>query len=112
VPAAHGSFRSSLFLFPFDTTHGALAVWVRGSDHSGRPIERRIALLTLYDGPAMPSAVAIVLSRKLLAAVPPRTGAFPCIGILNLAEILAHLEPVGVWCARRRVSLDTATLGP
>jgi hypothetical protein len=90
----------SLMLFPFGTTHGSLAIWLRGLDHAGRPIERRIALVTDYDGPATPSSAAIVLARKILDGGPPRTGAFPCMGMLSLEELLGHLSPLGIWCAR------------
>jgi len=90
----------SLMLFPFGTTNGALAIWVRGKDHSGRRIERRIALVTDYDGPATPTSAAVILTRKILHSGPPRTGALPCVGLLTLEEILAHLHPLGIWCAR------------
>ncbi|MFI5457211.1 MAG: saccharopine dehydrogenase NADP-binding domain-containing protein [Isosphaerales bacterium] len=90
----------SMMLFPFGTTNGALAIWLRGKDHAGRQIERRIALVTDYDGPATPSSAAIVLARKVLDSGPPRTGAFPCVGLLTLDEILVHLHPLGIWCAR------------
>ena len=90
----------SLMLFPFGTTHGALAIWLRGRDPADRPIERRIAIVTDYDGPATPSAAAVVLARKVLDSGPPRAGALPCIGLLTLQEILADLRPLGIWCAR------------
>ena len=90
----------SLMLFPFGSTNGSLAIWVRGLDHGGRPVERRIALVTDYDGPATPSSAAVVLARKILNLGPPRIGAFPCVGLLTLDELLAHLHPLGVWCAR------------
>src|SRR4029077_14916557 len=85
---------------PFGTTNGALAIWLRGGDHAGRRIERRIALVTDYDGPATPSSAAVILARKILHSGPPRTGAFPCVGLLTLEEILAHLHPLGIWCVR------------
>ena len=90
----------SLMLYPFGSTNGALAVWMRGSDHGGRPLERRIALVTDYDGPATPSSAAVVLTRKILSLGPPRIGAFPCVGLLSLSDLLAHLHPLGIWCAR------------
>ena len=91
--------KASLMLFPFGTTNGALAIWVRGRDHGGRAVERRIALVTDHDGPATPSSAAVVLARKTLTVGPPRIGAFPCIGLLSLDELLAHLHPLGIWCA-------------
>jgi hypothetical protein len=90
----------SLMLFPLGTTNGSLAIWVRGKNRSGLPIERRIALVTDYDGPATPSSPAIVLARKILDLGPPRVGAFPCVGLLHLDELLAFLAPLGIWCAR------------
>jgi hypothetical protein len=90
----------SLMLFPFGTTNGALAIWVRGRNHAGRLVERRIALVTDYDGLATPSSAAVVLARKTLHVGPPRIGAFPCIGLLSLDELMAHLHPLGIWCAR------------
>jgi hypothetical protein len=99
----------SLMLFPFGTTHGALAICVRGQDPNGQPIERRIALVTAYDGPATPSSAAIVLARKILAGGPPRVGAFPCIELSTLDELLRHLGPLGIWCARGN---DSGWLSP
>jgi hypothetical protein len=98
----HAKFflKLSLMLFPFGTTHGALAIWLRGRDRDDRPISRQIALVTDYDGPATPSSAAIILAKKLLESGPPRTGAVPCVGFLTLAELLAHLQPLGIWCAR------------
>jgi short subunit dehydrogenase-like uncharacterized protein len=101
----------SLMLFPFGTTNGALAIWVRGRDHAGRPTERRIALVTDYDGPATPSSAAIVLARKTLSLGPPRIGAFPCVGLLSLRELLDHLHPLGIWCARGDEKGWSAPLG-
>jgi NAD(P)-dependent dehydrogenase (short-subunit alcohol dehydrogenase family) len=98
----HAAFfmKASLMLFPFGTTHGALAIWLRGKDHAGKTIERRIALVTDYDGPATPSSAAVVLARKLLDSGPSRIGAFACIGCVTLDELMHHLRPLGIWCAR------------
>ena len=104
---------ASLLLFPLGTTNGALAIWVKGRDRSGGSIERTIALVTDFDGPATPSAAAIILARKVLRDGPPRVGAFPCVGLLTLEELLEHLRPLGIWCARGdengwRVGSETA----
>lgn len=92
--------KASLMLIPFGTTNGALAVWVRGQGHEGRPIERRLAIVTTFDGPATPSSAAILLARKLLRQGPDRTGAFPAIGLLDFEEIMAHLRPLGIVSVR------------
>jgi hypothetical protein len=91
---------ASMLLSPFGTTSAALAIWLKGKDHAGIAIERRIALVTDYDGPATPSSAAIVLAKKILHSGPPRTGAMPCVGLLSLDEILDHLNPLGIRCVR------------
>jgi hypothetical protein len=75
-------------------------VWVRGKNSGGAPIERRIAIVTAYDGPATPSSAAIVLTSRILDGGPPRIGAFPCLGFFKLEELLSHLAPLGVWCVK------------
>jgi Saccharopine dehydrogenase NADP binding domain len=101
----------SLMLVPWGTTNGALAIWMRGLDHGGGPIERRIALVTDYDGPATPSSAAVVLARKILINGPPRTGAFPGVGLVSLDELLSYLHPLGIWCARGEESGWSTRLG-
>jgi short subunit dehydrogenase-like uncharacterized protein len=90
---------ASLMLFPLGTTNGALSIWLKGRDHEGRAIERKIALVTDFDGPATPSSAAIILTRKLLRDGPPKLGAFPCVGLIVLEELIDHLRPLGIWCA-------------
>jgi hypothetical protein len=94
------ALRVSLWFFGSGSKNGALAVWARGRDRSGHAIERKVALVTADDGPATPSAPAILLARKLLLGpgIPP--GARPCAGLLTLAELREHLAPLGIWCAR------------
>ena len=58
-------------LFTYQFLHGGLlhilfnmlAVWMFGKSLSGASIERRIAIVTDYDGPATPSSAAIRASR-------------------------------------------------
>jgi saccharopine dehydrogenase-like NADP-dependent oxidoreductase len=90
----------SLWFFSRGSKNGALAVWVRGRRRNGEPLERKVALVTADDGPATPSAPAILLARKILLGAGLPAGARPCAGLLTLGELLAHLEPFGIWCAR------------
>jgi hypothetical protein len=95
------ALRLSLLLYPFGSKNGALAAWVRGTDAAtGKQLQRKVALVTDDDGPATPSAPAILLGRKLLVGTGLPAGAYPCMGHLNLSELLEHLEPKGIWCAR------------
>ena len=94
------ALKVSLRLYERGSKHGALSVWARGRDRSGGELERGIALVTSDDGPATPCAPAILLAKKLLLGPGLEPGARPCMGMLNLEELLAHLEPLGIWCAR------------
>jgi hypothetical protein len=100
APLAPLALRLSLALYSRGSKNGCLAVWARGPAAGGRPLERAIALVTGDDGPATPSAPAILLARKLLLGPGLPSGARPCMGLLGLGELLAHLEPLGIWCAR------------
>ena len=92
--------RISLLLYPFGSKNGSLAMWVSGRDASGKSITRSIAIVTDNDGPATPTAVAIVLARQLLTAAPVSIGAMPCFGLVNFRDIMAQLEPLGIWSTR------------
>jgi hypothetical protein len=90
----------SMWFFGRGSKNGALAAWVRGVDREGARIERKVALVTAEDGPATPSAPAILLAKKLVLRGELAPGARPCNGLLTLDELRAHLEPLGIWCAR------------
>jgi len=94
------ALRISLWFYPRGSKNGAIAVWARGRDRRGGAIARKIALVTDDDGPATPSAASILIARKLLLGSGIEPGARSCEGLLDLSELLAHLEPLGIWCAR------------
>lgn len=79
------------------TSNGCLAVWIRGTDPAGRPLQRRLALVTDRDGPATPCAPAVLLAERILTQGPPRIGAFPCVSLLTFEELVDWLRPHGVW---------------
>ncbi|MCH8164271.1 MAG: saccharopine dehydrogenase NADP-binding domain-containing protein [Planctomycetes bacterium] len=90
----------SLLLSRFGSKNGSLAVWLRGAGLDGMPLERKIAIVTDNDGPAIPSSAAIVLAKKILDVGPPRAGAVPCMGFVTLDELAAYLRQFGVWIVR------------
>lgn len=94
------ALRVSLRFFERGSKNGSLAVWMAGRGSDGAELARSIALVTADDGPATPSAPAILLARKLLLGAGLAPGARPCAGTLALDEIRAHLAPLGIWCAR------------
>ena len=77
---------------PFGTLHGGCAVWV--TDTSGH--ERSIALVAHENGPRIPPSPAILLARKLLSGAIDKVGAFPCMGLLNLADFAEFLAPYNI----------------
>jgi hypothetical protein len=89
--------RLSRLLLPFGSRNGALAVWARGADHSGRLLERSVALVTDWDGPAIPAAPAILLAGQWLDSGAQEGGAFPCVGFVTLPELLSGLGPAHFW---------------
>jgi NAD(P)-dependent dehydrogenase (short-subunit alcohol dehydrogenase family) len=90
----------SLMLNSCGSKNGSLGIWLSGKNHKNRRIKRMIAIVTNDDGPATPSSPAIVLTKKILDQGPPTLGAFPCVGFLTLDELMAHLSPLGIWCAK------------
>lgn len=96
--SANTFLRLSLLLFSLGTKNGALAIWLKGTAPNGSRLQRKIAIVTDDDGPATPSSAAIVLAKKILDQGAPAIGAFPCMGFLTLDELMAHLEPLGIWC--------------
>lgn len=94
------ALRVSLLFYGRGSKRGSLCAWARGRDRSGRTVERAVALVTDDDGPATPSAPGILLAQKHLLGPGLEPGARPCMGLLGLDELLEHLEPLGIWCAR------------
>ncbi len=77
----------------FGTYRGSVGVWMQGVNGD----ERALAIMAPENGPRVPSSPAILLARKLLQNGPPNTGAYPCVGFLNLSEITNYLEPFGIF---------------
>lgn len=82
---------SKLFKY-FGTLHGGCAVWVTDDDG----FERSVAFAAPKNGPRIPTAPAVILSRKILQDGPPELGAFPCIGFIHLNEYKSYLAPFDI----------------
>jgi hypothetical protein len=90
----------SKLLLPFGSKSGALGVWLRGTGQSGQPLDLQLALVTDFDGPAIPTAPAVLLARKLVERGPPAIGAFPCLNLVTLNEVAEYLSPHRAWLVR------------
>jgi saccharopine dehydrogenase-like NADP-dependent oxidoreductase len=102
VVAASKLFKS------FGTLHGACAVWV--TDRAGQ--QRSLALVAHENGPRIPGSPAILVARKLLSGELSRSGAFPCVGFLNLAECAAFLAPYNIFVVHGENGRWQADSGP
>jgi hypothetical protein len=92
--------RLSRLVYRWGSKNGGLAVWITGANSTGVSIERRIAIVTDDDGPAAPSSPGILLGRKILLEDSLPRGAYPCVGLLTIGEVMRHLEQYGIWYVR------------
>lgn len=94
--AAHLDAFSSRFLDRFGSQTGAMQVNVQGLRSDGQP-----GSLTWHltapggDGPEIPCMAALLLALKLAQNQLPQTGAFACLGFLQLDEFTAEFERWG-----------------
>ena len=97
LPALAGPLVGLSRLFKsLGTFHGSFAVWVTGN--TGQ--EKSLAFVAPRNGPRVPSAPAVLLTRKLLAGGIPANGAFPCVGFLSLSEFADYLAPFSIFVVR------------
>jgi hypothetical protein len=68
-------------------------VMIRLEDKHGH--HKSLSFTTSQNGPRLPTAPAVLLTRKILTEGPPDLGAFPCVGLLRLDEFRSYLEPFG-----------------
>jgi hypothetical protein len=57
---------------------------------------KSLVLVTSMNGPRIPTAPAVLLTKKILSHGPPAHGAFPCVGFISLNEFQNYLEPFGI----------------
>ena len=109
-PAAGSARRVAGLLHPFGSAAGAMHVVVRGA-RAGRRVARHWALVgERGDGPFVPAAVASVLTKRL-CEVPgyeplPARGAAPCVGLVQVEDVLRELAGRAVRVVQRDESLD------
>jgi Saccharopine dehydrogenase NADP binding domain len=104
---------ASKLLLPFGSGCGALGVWLRGTDQAGCVIELQIAIVTDSEGPAIPTAPAVILAKKLLDHGPPAVGASPCLGIFSLNELVDFLHSHRGWLVRGMAGIwDETPISP
>lgn len=96
--ALAGALNASAKLFdPFGSALGGMVVRVGGVDDSGKPVKRAWHIAADHDhGPEIPCMAAILLARRLASGEPMVSGAFPCVGLLALAEFAPEFAKWGM----------------
>ncbi len=84
--------RVSEFFKRLGTLHGSVAEWV--TDNAGE--RRSLAIVARKNGPRVATAPAVLLARRIMVEE-PTPGAYPCMGFLNLDEIMNFLAPFDIF---------------
>lgn len=86
-------FSISELFAPFGSDAGAMHVFIQGKDHKGSPSSRNWQLIAADgDGPYVPTLAAAAIVRRYLTAERLPPGAYPCVGVLTLAEFDAEMQ--------------------
>jgi hypothetical protein len=85
-------------LYGFGSDRGGMLVDVEGLNADGRPMSYRWRLVAEQgQGPFVPAAPAAALVARLARGERLPAGAYPCLGILDLDEILAQVAHLPVF---------------
>lgn len=97
VPLSRPLHALATWIAPWGSKHSAMHVQLRGQGHDGRPLQQNWTLLAGSDhGPRIPCLPAIALARKLLRGELAQRGAMPCLGLLQLEEILGAVPGLDI----------------
>lgn len=76
---------------------GGMSIRLSGLDPHGQPMALTWWLTAANDhGPEIPCAPALILARKLARGEESRRGAYPCVGLISLAEFDAELGDLDI----------------
>ena len=96
-PAARILHRLAIWLQPFGSDRGAMAVEIKGLDGSGAATHRNWELhATGNMGPYVPILPCLAMLRRLRDNAPVRSGAYACAGILDLRELDEDFDDLGI----------------
>jgi len=97
LPLAGLTYRVARWLQPIASDRGAMFVTLEGVDPDGDPLSLTWNLVAREnDGPNIPCAAAIALCGKLAAGATLAAGAYPCMGLLTVEELLEPLKGLSI----------------
>lgn len=97
LPLAALLYRVARWLQPIASDRGAMFVTLDGVDPDGDALSLTWHLVARdNDGPNIPCAAAIALAGKLAAGESFAPGAYPCMGMLTVEELLEPLKGLSI----------------
>jgi hypothetical protein len=97
LPLAGLMYRVARWLQPIASDRSAMFVTLEGMDPDGDPLALTWHLVAREnDGPNIPCAAAIALCGKLAAGQVLPAGAYPCMGLLTVEELLEPLRGLSI----------------
>lgn len=79
--------RAGDLLLPFGSNRGGMIVEAFGRDADDRPVRARWTMIAPRGlGPYTPTFAALALARRIIEGELPQSGAYPCVGVLRLAD--------------------------
>lgn len=97
LPLAGTLYRIARWMQPIASDRGGMFVTMSGVDPDGDALELTWHLIAREnDGPNVPCAAAIALAGKLAAGQALPAGAYPCMGLLTVEELLEPLKGLSI----------------
>jgi hypothetical protein len=97
LPFAGTMYRIARWLQPIASDRGAMFVTMEGLDPDGDALSLTWNLVAREnDGPNIPCAPAIALANKLAAGQRLPAGAYPCMGLLSVEQVLEPLKGLSI----------------
>ena len=97
LPFAALMYRVARWLQPIASDRGAMFITMEGVDPDGDALSLTWNLVAREnDGPNIPCAAAIALASKLAAGQTLPPGAYPCMGLLTVEELLEPLKGLSI----------------